>query len=333
MSSQNLVFHSEFIYRSPTLPFVSEINSEAEMRIIATDKAFQEAIYIASPALYYELQGWLKGTLTDEKETGKLLNTLSKYYTRMCTRCTPFGLFAATSSGHWENNTPVTLSKLIYPMVRLDMDFICTVNTYLVNRPEIKSRLKFYPNSSLYSSGNQIRFIQHTYKDNKWIYNLTAADKSEPLLKALELARQGVLLSDLTEIMVQLKMPVNEAGIFVNELVESQMMVSELEPNVTGKDFVYNLIETLENINKGTLSEHIDSIVEVLKNTCSKLEKIDNDSESRIRVYKQLFKNLTKVFPDTQEINLFRVDTFRKDDIRLNTNIQARLIQTIDFLL
>ena len=100
MCMNNYSPFNNFVLRSPLLPFetINKINNNF-LKEIASSGIFQEAIYLASPLLYDELQKWQKGKIAKPKEEKRLRYTLLRYLIRMSSRCTPFGLFAGCTSG------------------------------------------------------------------------------------------------------------------------------------------------------------------------------------------------------------------------------------------
>jgi len=129
---------------------------------ILTNKYFQEAIYTASPELYRELLKYLEGKLSDKKELERLHSSLERYFSRMSTRCTPFGLFAACSYGEIRNKTSIQVEDFIQKEPRLDMYYLCALSQSLSQIPEIRRKIRYYPNSSLYSTGKKYRYIEYS---------------------------------------------------------------------------------------------------------------------------------------------------------------------------
>lgn len=97
-----------FMIRVPSLPInllVDNINSadnqENTMPLLDFPyykKQFDEAILVASHDLYEFMRQYEKGS--EVRDTNYLLNSLYKYFSRNCSRCTPFGLFSAVAFGN-----------------------------------------------------------------------------------------------------------------------------------------------------------------------------------------------------------------------------------------
>jgi hypothetical protein len=87
------VFHPRLIVRTPCRPFESRLDS-FDLDGLCRDKAFLEAIFLASPVLHAELVKYREGQLKDERAIHDLSCSVGKYYLRMSSRCTPFGLFS-----------------------------------------------------------------------------------------------------------------------------------------------------------------------------------------------------------------------------------------------
>src|SRR5690606_4501600 len=86
-------------------------------------------------------------------------------------------------------------------------------------------------------------------------------------------------------------------------IVSAQLLVSELEPGVSGEELLAQIIKVLSGIlnhtktdNRETISENvheIQEIIELLESTKEQLLAIDNCRSNDISVYKQLAEKLT----------------------------------------
>src|SRR5215510_11349070 len=161
--ARNPLFPMEvfFNWRSATSTEVSIQKEELReyLRRFYQQPLAKEALYVGSPDLHEQLLLWLDNKIEkpDKKEKTEL--SLAKYMIRMCTRCTPYGLFASCTSGNISEATRIDLAdkKNLHRKGRLDMDYVCEVHTHLLKQKEISDQLLFFPNSSLYLIGEQLR--------------------------------------------------------------------------------------------------------------------------------------------------------------------------------
>jgi len=110
---QHYSFHPTVVVRTPLLPFEPEKLDEAGIRAMLHQDWFLEAIYLASPDLHSMALAWRDGAVFEARKQQKLIASLAKYYSRMMSRCTPFGLFASCGTTQWaetdcQETTPQT---------------------------------------------------------------------------------------------------------------------------------------------------------------------------------------------------------------------------------
>jgi len=267
-----------FVFRTPGLPvsaFFVEMErlekEESYWKLFLQNPLLQEAIFLASPVLYEEMGKFLSGYLTKEKEVEKLKNAVLRYFSRMCSRCTPFGLFAGFSMGKFQDffnhkehkeitkNTKNNDTQIILPPLsnysrytRLDMHYLCALAQDIGKKEEIRKNVKYYPNSSLYVLGDQLRYVEYFYKKSKRIHQISSVDFSEYLEKIITLAQKGVLFEELSSLVIRMLPEENispeEAEGFITELIGNQILISDLEPEITGKDFLVQVLNVLQEI-------------------------------------------------------------------------------------
>ena len=207
----------------------------------------QEALFLASPALYTVFERWQKGLLTDPKEISKIEITIAKYLLRMGYRSTPFGLFAGISYGNFSKTTRVELTEPAGSCkhVRLDMDYLCALALELAHNPAIRLHLTYRPNTTLYKTSDSLRLVEYRIANRSRTHHLVNLDAGEYLNKALVAAEQGATINAIAKQLVDEEVTLDDALDFVHELLNSQVLTSKLEPCVTGKDYLSNIIEVL----------------------------------------------------------------------------------------
>ncbi|ADB40692.1 lantibiotic dehydratase [Spirosoma linguale] len=247
-----------FVLRRPVYPLTKLLTLQKNLlnnsldsllREWYTDPLAQEAIYVASPGLYKRFQQWRAGETLSEQT--KLLDTLFKYAIRMSTRCTPYGLFAGCSVGDFHDqfsrlspgrsNTLVTHS-------RLDMECLMAIRDWLLGQSVVRNELIFYPNSSLYKVGRNHRYIEQQWEGQQRRYFISAVETDEALDSLLTTARMGVTIPYLVDFLGQMGAETIEAESYVDQLIETQLLVSTLEPTVIGDDYLTVMIRTLSSM-------------------------------------------------------------------------------------
>lgn len=289
-----------YLLRTPLLPvnFLDQFTKipfkdlSDKIKKIFHDPYLTEAIYIASPELYQELMKWL----SVEKEEQKLVLSLFRYLLRMCTRSTPYGLFAGSATGKFSDHTRI---KIAHPDLhkkhcRLDMNYVAELVSNISQIPEIQSRLIFYPNNSLYKIADTFRYAAFTIKNKFRHYTLTSVNYTSYLQQILTTATDGATIHALSSCIAGEDISYEEANEFVHELIDSQLLISNLEPTITGEEFFSILIKSV-----GDAFPDLHTIRELLRQP-------GNDIDKYLQTH-TLVKNL---LPDTNSKDLVQTDLF-----------------------
>lgn len=337
MKNRNLTFQPNLILRTPSYPFNPHVDEQLIKKLLMEDKRFVEALYLASPALYEECIKWREGALTDSKRTKKLLYTLVKYYYRMSSRCTPFGLFAGYSVINW-GTTKKKESKLeatCQRHTRLDMQYLCTLANYLSDQPSIRAHLRYYPNSSLYQIGDEIRYTEYQYDEELRLYQISSVTASPYLLQALAVSEQGLKIREITSRLLDLDADQleEECQNFVFQLIDNQILIGELEPFVTGKDFFCQIIDVLSHIATDDSTNQVRQILDVLKDVQAQLRMLDESVTNDPEHYEDIFIKLAALNVPIVKNKLFQVDlTGSPHQLQLPENLQSCLLEAVDVL-
>ncbi len=305
-------FHDTLIIRTPLRPFQSSF-SEDELVSLFSQKAIQEALFLASPNLLDEFCKWQSGAFEGEERKQKLVFSLQKYALRMHNRCTPFGLFAKCGIVRWgDNNQIIQLPENRYRKTRLDMHFSCNLASEISRLPHVRTHLKFFPNNSLYNVGRRFRYVEYTYVDGKRNYQISAVDHSEYIDLVLQDARNGASIQQLAAILMQYdaELSVTETKQFIEELIDAQLLVSELEPTVSGSEVMVMLVNRLTSIQQQADSEELSNLVDFLEKTSRKLGQIDMNLFNEIGHYTELQEFLKTSSIPFELGKLFQTDLF-----------------------
>lgn len=292
------MFHSQLIVRTPTLPFSDHI-SEEFLKQFLDNPAFAEAVYLASPVLFREAILWKEDMITDPKKLQKIPLSLAKYYTRMCSRCTPFGLFAGCGVIEWGDETNIKLSADTKRNTRLDMHYAGALAQRLAEIPAVKMSLKYYPNSSIYQIGEDIRYIEYKYIEGRRSHQISAITWSDYIQMVLNLCKTGAKIANLIPHLIDDEISEVDATGFIEELISTQLLVNELEPAITGNEFTQQVRKILSP--QGNLAEILDKIEHLLIN-------IDQNNFNEITAYQEVIETLNAFGIPFEEGKLFQTD-------------------------
>ncbi len=238
--------HSFILLRSPLQDFTQAYKPKPGN---ALTPIFKEGLYLSSPAYWQELQK--QASLTG-KNKDKLDRTFAKYWIRSCMRSTPYGTFAGSAIVNMEAaETQIILDKSSSHLrrLRVDMNYMTGLITALTTHPAILKQLKFYPNNSIYEVPNGFRYAEYTLTDDSRNYQLTSISNAAYIKAILKSAAAGATIAELGHLLAEEEgVSAGDAETFIKEMYESQLLVSALEPCVTGKEPLDELIEQLESL-------------------------------------------------------------------------------------
>jgi thiopeptide-type bacteriocin biosynthesis protein len=254
-----LSFFPPLILRCPAKPFEKSVTTPLPAELL-NDTALMEAIHMASPALYEQCLKYQSGSITDPRKQQKVTNAIIKYYNRMRSRPTPFGLFSGCTVLQWgeRDNIALTTDKWVRH-IRFDTDFLCKLVQQLEALPEVRHQLYYRFNSSMYQVGNEYRYYEYILENNQRKYQISSVDTS-PLLSALtdQCKCSAVQFDALCRQVMEMESVSHaEATAYIDEMIASQLLVSNLGFQGAGDDFLEQIIHILLQVHRDTGSDTV----------------------------------------------------------------------------
>jgi hypothetical protein len=312
-----------FIFRTPFFSFEDLTSFEEKWE---NSSVFKEMLQVASPDLYDSIN-------EKDKTTDKSVLSSYRYFERACTRCTPFGLFAGCSVGKTGEKTEISLSdtKDYQRKTRLDMNYICALTQQIEQDRNIRRQLTYYPNTSIYKAGNDLRYVEYVYQGTRRFNRITSVEQTDYLEKILVMAGNGALFSDLASSLVNEDEEIltEDATEYLHELIDAQLLVSNLELAVTNTDPLAALtakLNRLENIDKNYIS--------ILESINSQLAEIDSQPVGNTNnIYPAIIKNIQSTNIQSEIKYLFQTDLFKPVKCAtVSRHIMTDIHKTLDFL-
>jgi lantibiotic biosynthesis protein len=288
---------SFFMVRTPLLPFDnflalmqrSDIN-DCLIALFDKDAQMREALAIASPSLYTALKS--------RKDTKQARLSLLKYFSRMTTRSTPFGIFSFVALGTFSEVTSVTfdLSK-VYKRARPDMEWLMAMIDQICADPRYFSILPLYRNPLVFESGGRA-FLNYLRKENAEDEFKTVSIRLSYLTQAIfQLTKKSISINDLQDKIMQ-RFPALERekvlGV-IQQLLKQQFLSFSLLPSLLTecpfKDMLSslpasaaslsNIVSKIENYHRTQVGQGEQQLLELqesLKNVAETKNCIQVDS-------------------------------------------------------
>lgn len=252
-----------YLLRTSVLPiedsfdFIESKDSLTSQNFICkiSEPFIRNAFFLASPDFTDALDKYLesgKPFSIDEK----IIKSFYKYFVRMSSRCTPFGLFAGCALGEFSGTTHIEFEPDKYRSIsRLDMYYVSALSEYLNKIPQIKKQLLFYPNETIYQIGNDFRYVEFSTSKSNRKYMLSSFKGNSIINDILQLSKNGVSYAEIVKSLRNKNFQEEEVKLFTDNLITSQILVSDLLPSITGEEYFSILIKRLKKL------EETDQIV------------------------------------------------------------------------
>ncbi len=314
-------FFDTFIFRTPINPF-TEFNKSSFSQI------FKESLYLASPDLYEAIES---SERKKEKISGKLEESIYKYLSRTHYRSTPFGSFSGVGVGKIGGDSGIFLkdSSEHRTLTRLDMTYLCSLIEHFCSDTVVLQELNYKVNSSLYKLHNDYRYVEYKIEENKRNYFLSEIDSDD----AIDFLCDSVVTYTSYQSIVlmfinQFEVSEDEAKEYVNSLITNQILVSDLEANVSGENLLDNIILKLKNV------VNFSEKLEVLEKVNGLIKKADNTIlGNKIPFYNEIEMLLKEINIPFQKQLLFQSDLLIVSDrANISKSIVSGLNQGISLL-
>jgi lantibiotic biosynthesis protein len=349
----SLNHHNMFLARTPLLPLTifqqwSDANDKQQfVREMINNPAMLDALYLASPSLFDRYQDYFGANATDttpsdassnvpaakqaaqklarKVEETKLYFALCKYLARAAYRCTPFGMFASVTLG--DIGAETALSSIdqaeIVPRIRLDFGVQAKIVNWLLSDAALRQKLCYQTNSSLATHGKKIYFVEGINTATRKQYQLNQVERNEYLDSLLAMAQQKTPFEQLcAHLMDQTGASLEEATPFLNELIDSEILVPDLGIQITSTDSFSALALALESIGERHRIAALEQLLARLNND----ENIGATQTNWAQVLDDIYHAIAELKHfEIERKNVFQADCKRIAEITLSNNLADRI--------
>jgi len=293
------------------------------------DPLVQAAIYLASPSLSERLTEW-HGQPSDAAFEA-LRAALFRYFVRMTSRATPFGLFGSISVGRIGSGAfEIGPSDALHRHTWLDLGYVHPLVANAVASREVRMALSYLPNSTLIKTADGWRYVEETVEGDQRRRDLVRVGSSDILDRVLSSASQALGFDALVDVIGSAAGDVDRADAieFLHQLIDGGLLTPTLAPPLTGPDPVQHLIQMSSD--SPALSQfHTD-----LQQAARSLQEIDRQGvESLCAAYRTATPHLLSLLDGADQKHLFHVD-LRRDapELGLPASLCTEILRAVEVL-
>jgi lantibiotic biosynthesis protein len=295
----------------PPLPSHATATEFDPLQRWVRDPFVQAAIYLASPTLSERLSEWLSNPTA--QGFSSLRSALFRYFVRMTTRATPFGLMASFTTGRLSSSSQLELGArdALRPASWFDLGFVYPLVNRLLKKPGVRNELRYTLNTTFFRHDDGWRYVEQIEGSKQRERVLTRVAASEVLDRIVTFCRgsNGVNAAELTALIVREESDVDaqEASAFVDQLIDAQILIPTLTPTLTGRDPVQYLLHQSQGI--APLAE-FHRAFEAATDHLAAIDRLP--AESVRESYRSLAASLESEFEAVDQRHLFHVDLRRE---------------------
>jgi lantibiotic biosynthesis protein len=211
----------------------------------------RQALLVASPSLELGLDYWLRDPAS--KKGRQAERALVRYFTRMCARSTPFGLFSGCSVGRaildsGDGSVLKLRPRSQYRVSsRLNFDYLWQLSAVVCQENDVANDLRYQPNSSLHRFADIWRYLAVETPEGGRKYRRMAIEDDLYLPKVLQCARGGATIHELTRTLsAQGSLDEEHSASYIRHLIDRKVLVPDFGPSITGDSAIDDLIGQLE---------------------------------------------------------------------------------------
>lgn len=232
-----------FVLRAPLLPLeeLDALRADPDYwQVLAARPEVREALHLASPGLARRLAAG--------DPDARVAASVTAYLVRMCTRATPFGLFAGCARGTVGDVTALVVdgAEGTTRHSRPDTEVLASLVERLMADPAARPAMVVEPNTSRYRAAGALRLIESRLRNNRRTHHLVVVEDDSALQRALETATGGAEVDKVVAaVAAHADVDSDEARDYVDALIEAQVLTPVAEPAVTGPEPLAHVMSSL----------------------------------------------------------------------------------------
>lgn len=306
----------KLIFRTTEFPTGWSLNTNEQSSDLEKDKHFAFALFLASPALYKQIEN-------TDKKSGNLEFSLKKYESRAKYRSTPFGLFASCSAASWGEKNQFNLNVPFSTVIEFDMHLYGALVQQILEDSEAKIHLLYRFNHSVYLKDEKLRYIEFYYKKGRRYHKISQTDFNQAIAALFDFCQHQKTFDEIKAFLIQeFEVTDNEADEYLSLLIAEKLIIS----NVYVRGIVVNSLKELE--------AQLPPAINNKYGIADLITQLDLMSQDNFEKQAQRIKEiLTDKGISFEEKFLFQAVAFRtQNEFKLDRKYKYKIDKAIQFL-
>ncbi|MEO6520999.1 MAG: lantibiotic dehydratase [Mucilaginibacter sp.] len=318
-------YYPYLILRTPVFPLRNILTDEPPDFI--NDPLFKEALYLASPdvaAMIYHQKAAIEGTLS---------STITKYFNRMCFRCTPFGLFAGCAVVTWDYHSKIRMDhENIIRRSRPDKSYLAKLLDIFNHTPAIFRHLNIRINNTIYQVGQEFRMIEKGLTEGDFNITAIASDRVLETFTRL-IGPTWKSIADICSESKKMGFSAKETMQYLRHLLDNQVISTHLDIAISNNELLDHWIAEFTRLEQTHQNEAIRGWRSYLTAFRHRLSLMDQSTAGNQEGIDQLHKLVATSGELHPQNRLFQVDhCYAGITGTLSYRVQKNLNKAIDIL-
>lgn len=206
------------------------------------------------------------------------------------------------------------------------MQYLCALIQRIERHGAVRRQLRLFPNDTLYEIAGQYRYIEYFHRGKKTEHQMASVEITPELTAVFALARDGATFDTLAGSLVDDEITREEAEAYIDELIASSLLTTELAPAIVGDDILTTLIRKLQRFGDTEYAPTLACVQERLAAIDARPPGMTQEEYAKIeRLIEPLGVPYDVKF-------LFQADLFRPAQAQLSTGVLTDLKEYVDFV-
>lgn len=299
MKLKDYQISKELIVRAPKLNLNSSVinfNNDLVLNILPQ---IEDALFLSSLSLSERLR---KYEHLNRKEKENVNLSLYKYYSRMCTRATPFGLFSGIYKAEWGDTSKIKIEKEFKTIISLDGNVLNKLFLELRTHLEFLDEVYVYKNDTFQIKKKVLSLIQKKFTEySKYSYSFKefSAGKEDAIKEIFDFIENEKKIVEVVKFIIENGYTKEESYGFLAQLIQENILTTSIDPIPDANKYFHFLFSHLRG----------NPLIIKLYPLYKRIQELNKSKNITIHELNRLKVEILNFFPELkEEKDLIKVD-------------------------